>query len=34
MKPEGDDVGSRDFSVGATGLLLMIAVAIAFAIFS
>jgi hypothetical protein len=34
MKPADDDVGSRDFSFGATGLLLMIAVAIAFAIFS
>ena len=29
-----EDVGSRDFRFGATGVLLMVAVAIAFAIFS
>jgi len=28
------DVGDRDFKFGATGLLLMIAVAVLFAIFS
>jgi hypothetical protein len=34
MTPDEDDVGSRDFRFGATGLLLMIAVALAFAILS
>jgi hypothetical protein len=34
MRPDGDDVGHRDFRFGAAGLLLMITVAIAFAIFS
>ena len=34
MRPEDDNVGSRDFRFGATGLLLVIAFAIAFAIFS
>jgi hypothetical protein len=29
-----EDVGSRDFKFGATGVLLMVAVAVAFAIFS
>jgi hypothetical protein len=29
-----DDVGSRDFVFGVTGLLLMIALAVAFAILS
>jgi len=34
IRPQEDNVGSRDFRFGATGLLLMIAVAIVFAIFS
>jgi hypothetical protein len=34
VRPDDDDVGSRDVRFGATGLLLMIAVAVAFAIFS
>jgi hypothetical protein len=34
LRPEGDDVGSRDFRFGATGLLLIIAIAVAFAILS
>jgi hypothetical protein len=29
-----EDVGSRDFRFGATGVLLMVAVAVAFLIFS
>jgi hypothetical protein len=33
MKPESD-VGNRDFIFGATGVLLMVIVAVAFAIFS
>jgi hypothetical protein len=32
--PNEDDVGSRDFTFGVTGVLLMIAVAVAFAILS
>jgi hypothetical protein len=34
MTREADDVGSRDLKLGATGLLLLIAVALAFAILS
>jgi hypothetical protein len=34
VKPDDDDVESRDVRFGATGLLLMIAVAVTFAIFS
>jgi hypothetical protein len=34
MTREADDVGSRDLKFGTTGLLLMIAVALAFAILT
>ena len=30
----GSDVGDRDFRFGATGVILMVIIAIAFAIFS
>jgi hypothetical protein len=33
MRPDSD-VGDRDFMFGATGVLLMVIVAVAFAIFS
>jgi hypothetical protein len=31
---DAKDVGARDFNFGATGVLLMVVVAIAFALFS
>ena len=34
MTREAGDVGSRDFKLGTAGLLLMIAVALAFAILA
>jgi hypothetical protein len=34
MTREADDVGSRDLKLGTTGLVLMIAVALAFAILT
>jgi len=34
MDRDSTDIGSKDFTFGVTGMLLMIAVAIAFLIFS